>query len=68
MFVLASRPMCRPAKHQMGLAAISAGTRDFENRTFRCDTCHHIETLSYPVDTLKTDSLRWLAGELKPPR
>jgi len=52
----------------MGLARISPGTRDFEERTFECRTCHRIEKISSAIDPLKTDAVGWLAGELRPPR
>jgi hypothetical protein len=52
----------------MGLARISPGKRGFEQRTFECSTCHRLETVSFPVDPMKTDALGWLAGDLKPPR
>jgi hypothetical protein len=40
----------------------------FEERTFECSTCRRIEKVLFPVDTLKTDAVGWLASELKPPR
>jgi hypothetical protein len=64
----AERPMCPACKHWMGLARISPGKRGFEQRTFECSTCHGLETVSFPVDPMKTDALGWLAGDLKPPR
>jgi hypothetical protein len=51
----------------MRLARISPRPRGFEDRTFECATCHRLDKISLPVDPLKTNSLGWLAGELKPP-
>jgi hypothetical protein len=51
----------------MGLARISPGQRDFEERTFECGTCHRMEKISFPVDPIRTDAVGWLASELKPP-
>ena len=62
------RPMCPTCKHRMGLARISPGKRGYEERTFECSTCHHLEKVCFDVDPLKTDAAGWLAGELKPPR
>ena len=50
----------------MSLARISPGERGFEELTFECSTCHRTEKLSFPVDPLKTNSVGWLAGEVKP--
>jgi len=67
MSISADRPMCPTCKHRMRLARISPGPRGFEDRTFECATCHRIDKISLPVDPLKTNSVGWLAGELKPP-
>jgi hypothetical protein len=65
---IAERPMCPTCKHRMELARIFPGKRGFEERTFECSTCHRTDKVSFPIDPLKTDSVGWLAGELKPPR
>lgn len=62
------RPMCPACKHRMALARISPGQRGFEERTFECSTCERTETISVPVDPMKTDAIGWLASELRPPR
>jgi hypothetical protein len=63
----ADRPMCPACKHGMRLARISPGKRGFEERTFECSTCHHLQKVSLRVDPLHTNATGWLAGELRPP-
>lgn len=62
------RPMCPKCKHRMALARVSPGKRGYEERTYECSTCERTEVVSFVVDPMKTDSVGWLAGELKPPR
>ena len=49
----------------MALGRISPGERGFEERTFECSTCEKISVL---VDPLKSDTVGWLASELRRPR
>jgi len=62
------RPMCPVCKHRMALARISPGLRGFEEHTFECSTCERTEVVRFAVDPMQTDTVGWLAGELKPPR
>ena len=68
MSILVARPMCPACKHRMGLARIKPGDRGFEEHTFKCSTCHRLQSISIPIDPLRTDAAGWLAGELRPPR
>ena len=52
----------------MGLARISPGEPGVEERTFECSTCHWILKVSFPIDPIKTDAVRWMASELRPAR
>lgn len=65
---ISERPMCPVCKHRMALVRISVGRQGFEQRTFECSTCERTEVLSCEVDPMKTDTVGWLAGELKPPK
>ncbi len=62
------RPSCPTCKHRMGLARISPGDEDFEERIFECSICHQTQRVIFPIDPLKTDAVGWLASELRPPR
>jgi hypothetical protein len=51
----------------MSLARIMPGAPGFDLRNFECDRCDHVVTIRVATDPMKSDALRWLAGELKPP-
>jgi transcription elongation factor Elf1 len=59
--------MCPTCKHRMALLCISRGRRGLEDRTFECSTCGRTEKVSISVDPFKTNSVGWLASELRPP-
>jgi len=58
-------PTCR--QNRMLLSKLEAGPAGFEYRTFECQKCGRVETLTVSSDPMKSDMRGWLAGELKPP-
>src|SRR3979490_2613224 len=63
-----ARPSCRKCKHPLTVDRVSPGVRGFQELTFKCSTCGHIEKLATPVDPVRTDAAGWLASELIPPK
>jgi hypothetical protein len=51
----------------MRLEDVSLGPKGFERRLFECSKCDHAETRAVPSDPIKSDVVRWLAGELRAP-
>jgi hypothetical protein len=51
----------------MRLEDVSLGPKGFERRLFECAKCDHAETRAVPADPIKSNAVRWLAGELKAP-
>jgi hypothetical protein len=51
----------------MRLEDVSLGPKGFERRLFECFKCDHAETRAVPSDPIKSDAVRWLAGELRAP-
>jgi hypothetical protein len=51
----------------MRLEDVSLGPDGFESRLFECFKCNHVETRAVPSDPIKSNVVRWLAGELKAP-
>jgi len=52
----------------MRLENVSLGPEGFESRLFECFKCDHAERRAVPSDPIKSDAVRWLAGELKAPQ
>jgi RNase P subunit RPR2 len=63
-----ARPSCRKCKHPLTVDRVSPGARGFQELSFKCSTCGHIEKLATPVDPVRTDAAGWLASELIPPK
>lgn len=51
----------------MNLVRIMPGPKGFDLRNFECDKCDHVVMLTVATDPMKSDAMRWLAGDLKPP-
>ena len=61
------RPRCPKCTSRMNLARIMPGPKGFDLRNFECDKCDHVVMLTVATDPMKSDAMRWLAGDLKPP-
>ena len=61
------RPRCPKCTSRMNLARIMPGPEGFGLRNFECDKCDHVVMLTVATDPMKSDAMRWLAGDLKPP-
>jgi hypothetical protein len=51
----------------MDLARIIPGPKGYDLRNFECGKCDHVITLTVAADPMKSDAMRWLAADLKPP-
>jgi hypothetical protein len=51
----------------MKLSRIMPGPAGYVFRNFECNRCVHVMTVTVATDPMKSDTLGWLAGELKPP-
>jgi hypothetical protein len=51
----------------MNLARIMPGPKGYDLRNFECGKCDHVITVTVATDPMKSDSLGWLAGELRHP-
>jgi hypothetical protein len=60
------RPLCPRSRSRMTLAQASAIPDRKEKRIFECAKCRFMEIVTVP-DPLQSDSIQWLAGELRPP-
>ena len=62
------RPGC-PAcnRNRMLLSKLDAGPPGFDYRTFECQKCGRLETITVSNDPMEAGVHGWLAGELKPP-
>jgi hypothetical protein len=60
-----SCPGCR--RSRMVLCAVEPGPSGFDTRTFECQKCGHVHTMTVSRDPLATSLHGRLAGELKPP-
>jgi len=45
-----------------------SGVAGYHELSLECSTCGCCETLAIPVHPLRTDTVGWLAGELRPPK
>jgi hypothetical protein len=58
------RPSCPKCNHPLRLGRVSPGTAGFQELTFECSTCRHIEAHVVAIDPFRTDAVGWLASEL----
>jgi hypothetical protein len=59
------RPRCPRCQMHMVTTAVSPDAQGYENRTFECLKCHHLETRLMVADPIKSSAATgWLAGEL----
>ena len=56
------RPHCPKCDARMVLARIAPGPAGFDVRTFECAGCLHVHILTVETDPMKSDAVRWLAG------
>ena len=61
-------PRCPMCKAHMETLRVVSGRPGFEHRTLRCSKCRLIYEAQAPADPIDSNALRWLSGELKPPR
>jgi hypothetical protein len=61
------RPRCPSCQNRMNLARIMPGPKGYDLRKFECGKCDHVITVTVATDPMKSDSLGWLAGELRHP-
>jgi hypothetical protein len=66
--ILIHHPRCPKCTNRMMLARIAPGSRGFDVRTFECANCEHIQIVTVATDPMKSDAVKWMAGQLKPPR
>jgi hypothetical protein len=62
------RPSCRKCRHPMRVGRNSSGVSSYHELSFECSTCGCCETLAIPIDPLRTETVGWLASELRPPK
>jgi hypothetical protein len=62
------RPTCRKCRHPMRVGGNCPDAIGYQKLAFECSTCGHFETLDVPVGALRTDTVGWLASELRPPK
>jgi hypothetical protein len=62
------RPRC-PAcdQNRMLLSKLNAGPPGFDYRTFECQKCGGVETITVTSDPMESGVQGWLDGELKAP-
>jgi hypothetical protein len=62
------RPRCpKCPQTRMLLSRLEAGPPGFDYRTFECQKCGRVETMSVSSDPMTSEAHGWLASELKPP-
>ena len=62
------RPRCPDCQQsRMLLSKLEAGSPGSDRRTFECQKCGHIRRVVVSNDPMTSDTLGWLAGELRPP-
>jgi uncharacterized Zn finger protein len=63
------RPRCPKCQTRMVSTGVAATVRGFEDRTFKCMKCGHVETRRMVADPLASpNTVAWIEGSLKPPR
>jgi len=62
------RPRC-PAciQARMLLSKVEVGSSGTDRRTFECQKCGHVHTLTVPSDPMESSVSGWLSGELGSP-
>ena len=58
-------PGCR--RSRMVLCVVEPGSPGFDTRTFECQKCGHVHTMTVSRDPMASSLQGWLAGELKAP-
>ena len=58
---------CPKCQGPMVLARIKPGRLNFDLRTVECVKCDHVEKVMTAADPMRSDTLAWLLGELRPP-
>ena len=60
---------CPKCRGPMMLARINIrpGRLNFDLRAFECVKCDYVEKIMTATDPMKSDTLGWLFGELRPP-
>jgi hypothetical protein len=62
------RPRCPTCDlNRMLLSKLEVGPSGFDYRTFECQKCGRLETMTVSSDPMQAGVHGWLAGELKPP-
>jgi hypothetical protein len=62
------RPHCPKCQMRMISIAVTAAAKGFEDRTFECMKCGHVETRLLVADPLVSPTaLAWTNAGLKPP-
>jgi hypothetical protein len=51
----------------MRLVRIMPGPKGFDLRTFECDMCEHVTTMSVELDPMKSAGAGWQHSHLWPP-
>jgi hypothetical protein len=62
------RLRCLKCQTRMMLAHISPGPTGFEQRTFDCSKCDHVEKIVIASDPAKSGAVGWFVGEIQPPK
>ena len=58
------RPHCPECDARMSLARVAPGPAGFDVRTFECGGCLHVHILTVETDPMKSDAVRWVAGNI----
>jgi hypothetical protein len=62
------RPSCRKCRRPMRVGRNVSGVVRYCELSFECSIFGFCETLATPVHPLRTDTIGWLASELRPPK
>lgn len=61
------RARCSRCQTRMMLERVSAGPIGFEHRLFECPKCDQVELSVIALVPITSNSIGWLASELRPP-
>jgi hypothetical protein len=62
------RPRCPTCnQNRMLLSKLETGVSGFDYRTFECQKCGRVQTVTVSGDPMESGIQGWLAGELKAP-